>query len=80
MSELIERLERRAYEEAGAGNGSVRWWLNAIADELETKNEGPAHHRISGGPTVARWLRSQASPTASEAVTDPIRGESPESK
>ena len=38
----------------------ARWWLNAIADELEKHIAGDA--RLRGRVYEVRWLRSQANP------------------
>lgn len=70
---LVERLAKRRfihesmhgdhkpedvdYEPTPNESRHARWWLNAIADELEETREVHAKHE------AARWFRSQASTT-----------------
>lgn len=70
MSDLAERLGRKWMEEPPRFpvryDDAARWWLKAIADELEahTRDFDYADHcdLASGYHDAARWLRSEISP------------------
>ena len=68
MSRVEERLAVKWAEEPcrprATPSETARWWLNAIADEVE--KEGVRRHRqqtatrIIAMATVAKWLRERA--------------------
>jgi len=66
-SEMVERLAQIWAEETYANSSPLadgedrqdaRWWLNAIADELEQANEIWSDQVVQDD--MARWLRAQA--------------------
>ena len=64
MGDIVSRLEMRAFHETGAGSGNVRWWLAAIADEIE------AWAPFTDQAYVAEWLRSQIQATPDSEVPE----------
>ena len=82
---LVERLARK-WDDAFAGQeypdddperhevakADVRWFLNAIADELNTSSDDLLEHigeydrDVYSGEVAARWLRSQVNPDSAE--------------
>ena len=64
---LVERLAEK-FSKALAPrtrDEEARWWLNAIADELDSwmALHGYGHH----GASQLDWLRSQANPDSAES-------------
>ncbi len=62
-SEMVERLalKRQQADEPDyveSPNETVRWWINALANELAKKDDGRSLVSVT---TVAKWLRAQAS-------------------
>ena len=72
---MVERLTAKSSKHkwgpARAGelrtlNIEVRWWLNAIADELDESEDDALEHvghyepSVFSGEVAARWLRAQA--------------------
>ena len=59
---LVERLAEKRGPWIHQNRDEARWWLNAIADELDTNGED---YRTHAGPhvhsTSSDWLRSHAS-------------------
>ena len=72
-NDIVERLAKRAEIEGMSERthpvGEVRWWLNAIADELEQHAENsisiPTRPIRSLG-MMANWLRTQAGEASDE--------------
>ena len=66
MIELVERLAAKYRAEVDRGivqwwtwNDGTRWWLNAIADELEAECAGIDGWTPRSGFSVVKWLRGQ---------------------
>jgi len=62
---LVERLAEKhwsdwadvAFDLEGVGERNARWWLNAIADELDVQEFSLV---LDNQWDAARWLRAQA--------------------
>jgi len=56
---LVDRLSEKHWndwaEPERFGHRNARWWLNAIADEMEQEKHWSTHNK-----TMIRWLRAQA--------------------
>ena len=71
---LVERLVSRWHKEytGKSEREEARWWLNAIADELNTSSDNALEHigeydrDVYSGEVAATWLRSQANPDSAE--------------
>ena len=63
---MVERLAKLHSKRIGgyAGLKNVRWWLNAIADELEQANEIWSDQVVQDD--AAAWLRTQANEASDE--------------
>ncbi len=62
-SEMVERLAEKWSDENHRGDvfpDEARWWLNAIADELEAAMPDNDHDSDYYGFGTADWLRTQA--------------------
>ena len=69
-SELVERLAKKRWGGSTRHHYSIhdetRWWLNAIADELDASEDraleyiGQYEGDVFSGEVAARWLRTQA--------------------
>lgn len=69
MSDLVERLAKKRglnpFEASNKAAQEARWWLNAIADELEENSDRYTSSKVHGGAQgmrfSARWLRNSTS-------------------
>ena len=74
MSSMVERLAEKQAKNFDVPcdenrERDARWWLNAIADELDktlTTPERPNLGLTSTSDAVLKWLRSQASEGSDE--------------
>ena len=63
---LVERLAEKRGPWIHQNRDEARWWLNAIADEIqevEADKSGPFRNMNA----VSDWLRSQANPDSAES-------------
>jgi len=80
MMRLVERLAKNWFDDGPcrtncevSASEEARWWLNAIADELDNELHNQAYHGVSPEDIplnicedIVSWLRTQASTGASD--------------